>query len=320
MSTILITGGNSGLGLECVKHLASQGGMNLVLAGRDLDKTNALAKTLMQAHSIEVKTVRMDVSSLASVREGSEQIRQMIASGQIEKLDAIACNAGVQFLSSISYSADGYENTFATNFLGHFLMVNLLLEKVADNGRIVFTASGTHDPETMDGKMVGKAVEPDAVKLASEGKDGREPISGGIRYATSKLLVVLFAYELNRRLRQMNGSLESIAFDPGLMTETGLGRSAPKFAQALSNTRLIKWVLKRLGVTMGSASFSGAALAEILVSPKFKNSSGKYLQSKDGTLREARSSKASYDQVLAARLWKDAEQLAGIEKPSRMVA
>ncbi len=184
-------------------------------------------------------------------------------------------------------------------------MVNLLLDEVAGNGRIVIMASGTHDPETMDGKMVGKAVEPDAMKLTRTGKNGNKPISGGQRYSTSKLLDVLFAYELDRRLRKMRSSIEAIAFDPGFIPETGLGRSAPKFAQMLSQVGLVKWILKKLGVTMSSIAFSGASLAEILVAPQFKNSSGKYLQAKDNTLKEARSSKASYDRKLAERLWED---------------
>ena len=94
----------------------------------------------------------------------------------------------------------------------------------------MFTASGTHDLETMDGKMVGKAMEPDAFALANEGKQGRRPSSGGVRYATSKLCMFLLCYELNRRLAKRGSRLASIAFDPGLISETGLSRTAPAFA------------------------------------------------------------------------------------------
>ena len=320
MTTILITGGNSGIGLEAVRNLARENALELILAGRNLDKMDELAEDLMRNNPARIRTVKMDVSSLASVREGAAQIRRWIGDGEIGKLDAIACNAGIQSLSSVSYSPDGYEETFATNFLGHFLMVNLLLDEVAENGRIVFTASGTHDSATMDGKMVGKTVAPDAVKLARTGKDGNALVSGGTRYTTSKLCVMLLAYELNRRLRQSNSSLQSIAFDPGYIPETGLARSAPQFAQAIVKSRLAKWLAKRLGVTMSSVSFSGASLAEILVSPDFRNSSVKYLQAKDGKLREARSSETSYDTAFAARLWTDAERLAGIGQASRQFA
>ena len=117
------------------------------------------------------------------------------------KLHGIVCNAGAQANGPATYSVDGYETTFAGNCLGHFLLVNLLLDSVAAGGRIVWTASGTHDPALMDGKSVGKAVDPDAKTLAQQGRDG-EPISGGRRYATSKLCIILYAYELDRRLRR----------------------------------------------------------------------------------------------------------------------
>lgn len=317
MSTILFIGGNSGIGLESVKNLSVKSDMNLILAGRNLEKINALADLLKRQNELlRIKTIKLDVSSLTSVREVAQQINRLIAAGEIGKLDALACNAGVQFLNSISYSTDGYEETFATNFLGHFLLVNLLRDEMAENGRIVFTASGTHDPETMDGKMVGRPVEPDAIKLANTGKDGEKPISGGQRYTTSKLCVILFAYELDRRLRMSGDSIESIAFDPGFIPETGLARSAPTFVQFLSTTRLVKWFVGKMGVTMSTARFSGAGLAEIIISPEFKNSSGKYIQAKDGKLEEARSSKTSYDRMLAARLWTDAERLAGVKTES----
>ena len=180
----------------------------------------------------------------------------------------------LEFQGSVSYSADGYEETFATNCLGHFLLVELLIDRVADQGRIVFTASGTHDPDTMDGKMVGTAVEPDAQALAREGKNGAKAISGGKRYSTSKLCTVLYAYELDRRLRAGHSSIASIAFDPGLIPETGLVRTSPKPVQWLVRRSAMKWLFKRLGVTMGSLGFSGASLARIVADPSFADGSG----------------------------------------------
>ena len=181
-------------------------------------------------------------------------------------------------------SVGGFEETFAVNCLGTFLLAELLLDCVADGGRVVFTVSGTHDPDTMDGRAVGAAVDPDAEALASEGKNGRKAISGGKRYATSKLCDVLYSYELDRRLKRAGQPIASIAFDPGLIPETGLVRTAPAFAQWLTRTSLMKWVLRKFGVTMGSLPFSGEALAAIATNPKFANVSGKYLQSKNGQL------------------------------------
>ena len=96
--------------------------------------------------------------------------------------------------------------------------------------------------------------------------------------------------------------IASIAFDPGLIPETGLVRTAPGFVQWLSRTQLMKWFLKKIGVTMGSLSFSGAALAALATDTAFAHASGKYLQSNNGRLSEVRSSKVSYDQTKAAKL------------------
>ena len=312
MATTLITGGNAGLGLDTARRLADKK-HNLVLAGRDRTGVEKAASELREQFGIQVTTVHLDLSSLASVRSAAKEVQRLIAEGHIEHLDALLCNAGAQFRGPISYSKDGYEETFAINYLGHFLLVNLLLNCLLEDGRIVFTASGTHDPATMDGKMVGKALEPDAVALANEGKQGRKPSSGGVRYATSKLCTVLLCYELNRRLAKRGSRIVSIAFDPGLIPETGLGRTAPAFASRLLRTKLMKWLLQKLGVTMGSLEFSGDALARIAVDPDFSGTAGQYLQSKNGSLITSRSSKASYNEQKATKLWNDSATLVKLK-------
>ncbi len=312
MGTALITGGNAGLGLEAARRLAAKQ-QNLVLAGRDRASLEKAASTLREQFGVSVTTVPLDLSSLASVHAAVDSVRQLIAEGQIQPLDALLCNAGAQFQGPISYSKDGYEETFAINYLGHFLLVYLLLDSLAKEGRVVFTASGTHDPETMDGKMVGKAIEPDAFALANEGKGGRKPSSGGVRYATSKLCTLLFCYELNRRLAKRGSGLASIAYDPGLIPETGLTRTAPAFVARLLRTKPIKWLMQKLGVTMGSLAFSGDALARIAVDPDFAAATGQYLQSKNGSLVTPPSSKASYDKAKAAKLWTDTIALLKLE-------
>ncbi len=312
MPTVLITGGHAGIGLECAKHLAATPRLNLLLAGRNLDRVERAAARLRASYDVRVSVVKLDLSSLASVREAAADCRARLDSGEVDSLQAILCNAGAQFQGPISYSADGYEETFATNCLGHFLLVELLIDRLADHGRIVFTASGTHDPDTMDGKMVGAAVEPNAQALAHEGKNGAKPISGGKRYATSKLCTILYAYELDRRLRAGNSSIASIAFDPGLVPETGLARTSPRPLQWLVRRSTMKWVFKRLGVTMGSLEFSGASLARIASDPSF-DGSGKYFQSHNGVLSETRSSKVSHDKERALRLWENSKLLVKLQ-------
>ena len=182
--TALITGGHAGIGFECAKQLASRSRYNLVLAGRSMEQIEAAAQRLRTAYGVKVSTLRLDTSSLSSVREAATEFRAMIDSGEVASFQALLCNAGGYFAGPLSYSKDGYETTFATNCLGHFLLIELLAGQIGDNGRIVFTASGTHDPDTADGKMVGIVAELDAIALANNGKDARKSLSAGKRYST----------------------------------------------------------------------------------------------------------------------------------------
>ena len=307
-NTLWVPGGHKGLGRRSVQNIAAKGGYDLVLGGRNLAEVEVTVNELRRDYKVNARAVLLDVSSLASVRAAAAQFQGMVKDGKVGPLQVLMLNAGAQFLGDVSFSADGYEQTFATNCLGNFLLVNLLLGDVERGGRIVFTASGTHDPATMDGKMVGAAVAPDAIALSNQGKHGK-PISGGKRYSTSKLCTILYAYELDRRLKTADVRIASIAFDPGLIVETGLSRSAPPIAQRMMRTGPVKWLCKALGVTMGSIPFSGDSLADVAIGSRFADASGKYIQSHNGQLIEARSSKVSYDEAVARKLWADSEML-----------
>ena len=313
MPTILITGGHSGIGIECSKLLASTYGYNLILAGRSPERMETFATELRNSYGIKVNVLEMDTSSLASVRSGAAECLKMFDNDEIDSLQAIICNAGVRLNGTVSYTIDGYEETFATNYLGHALLVELLIDRVANNGRIVFTASGTHDPDTADGKMMRVAEEYDAVGLANTGKDGKKPLSLGKMYSTSKLCMVLSAYELDRRLKKAGSSVSSIAYDPGATSGTGFLRSMPKPVQWLANSSLMHWVMKRSGVTIGDIVFSGKSLAKVAADSAYANGSGKYFQSNGGILIERSSSKLSYDEQRAKKLWNDTKRLIHLQ-------
>lgn len=313
MATILITGGHSGLGLECSKFLASKYHYNLILAGRSLEKMQVVASELQQTYKVKVRVIKIDTSSLASVRLGVAQCITLMEEGEVANLQAIICNAGVRLNGKIAYTADGYEETYATNYLGHALMVELLLHKVADNGRIVFTASGTHDPETADGKMMGIAEGVTATELANTGKNGSKLISLGKMYATSKLDMISYAYELDRRLSKSGSSILSIAYDRGSTSGTGFLRNMPKPLQWLADSSLMRWIMKRNGVTMGDTVLSGHFLATVSADKAYANGSGKYFQSNSGKLIERRSSKLSYDEQRAKKLWNDTKILINLQ-------
>jgi NAD(P)-dependent dehydrogenase (short-subunit alcohol dehydrogenase family) len=311
MATVFITGGHAGIGLECARQLAA-GGFNIILAGRSPAAMQSVADELRAVRDIDVATVELDLSSLESVRSAAAACRSMVERGEIEPLHTLICNAGGRFDGQVKYSPEGYELTFATNCLGHFLLVELLLPVVSADGRIVFTASGTHDPNTMDGKLIGAAVEPNAAALANDGKAGAKPLSVGKRYSTSKLCTVMYAYELARRLDHAGSSITSIAYDPGSVPETGLSRGLPKAVQWVAKTSLMYWVSKGIGITTSTLAFSGAALAELAVDPRHASESGTYFQAQDGQLSKVRSSKTSYDEQRALALWDESKCLVGL--------
>ena len=314
MPTILMTGGHAGLGLVGARTLAKRYGCDLILAGRNRERVEKGAQQLRAETSVRVDVLAMDLNSLESVREGAMECKKMLPSATEHggKLQGIICNAGAQFNGPVTYSADGYEETFAGNCLGHFLLVNLLLDSVATDGRIVWTASGTHDPALLDGKSVGKAVEPDAKSLAQQGRDGK-PISGGRRYATSKLCTIMYAYELDRRLRRAGTPVASIAYDPGFLPDTGMGLGAP----AIFRSPVVKFLLRKLGMTMGQMPLSGEALGILAEDAAYAHRSGKYFHSKNGVLSETRSSLVSYEEQPAAKLWRDSEQLVRLTDNER---
>jgi NAD(P)-dependent dehydrogenase (short-subunit alcohol dehydrogenase family) len=309
MSTVLITGGHGGIGFECAKQLASRYHCDLILAGRSPEPMAQAATEIKGLANVEVRLLPLDTSSLSSVREAAVQCRKLLDADTIDSLQAIICNAGGRSFS-ISYSIDGYEQTFAANCLGHFLLVGLLTDRLATAGRVVFTSSGTHDPDTTDGRMVGKVIEPNAIALANTGKNGEKPLSSGKRYSTSKLCTVLYAYELARRLRNSGSSIASIVFDPGSVPDSGFLRALPAPARWLASSAFAKWLQGRLGVTRGDLKFSGASLAKLAADPIFRDASGKYFQSNNKTLIEKRSSTMSYDEQLALKLWNDSKTLA----------
>lgn len=320
MPAVLITGGHGGIGLECSRALTTRYGCDLVLAGRSPEKMANAAAELSRATGKKMTLLPLDTSSLASVREAAAQCTRLLDDGTIDSLQAVLCNAGGRF-EALAYNADGYEQTFATNHLGHFLLVELLVDRVAPRGRVVFTSSGTHDPATTDGKLVGKAVDPDAIALANTGKSGGKPLSAGKRYSTSKLLNVMTAYELARRLKKSGSSITSIAFDPGAVPDSGFLRGMPSPVRWLAASAFMKWATKQIGVTPGDLKFSGAALARLAVDPDFNGASGKYFQSNDLRLIEQRSSTISYDEQRAAKLWNDSKQLAHLgpdEEPPQL--
>ncbi|GAB3398651.1 protochlorophyllide reductase [Schumannella luteola] len=317
MTTVLITGGHSGIGLAASRELA-RAGADLVLAGRSPERMQQVADELTADHGVTVALLRLDTSSLASVREAAAELGRWRETGAIAELDAVLCNAGGRYDGEVGYSTEGYELTFATNHLGNVLLVDLLRPHLSAMARVIVTASGTHDPESVDGRLVGAAVEPDAAVLAHIGRDGAAPLSAGKRYSTSKMCAVMYIYELDRRLRAEGSDVHAIAFDPGQVPETGFLRDMPRIVQRVATTSLFGWISKRIGGVVSDVGFSGGSLARLAIAPGYADRTGEYFQANDGVLSAVRSATLTYDRRRAAKLWDDSVDLIEQAVPGAM--
>jgi len=317
--TIVVTGGNGGLGYECAKAIAASGPeWCVVLAVRSPEKgERAALRIAEETGNPGVEAMRLDLASLASVRSFAGELAQR---DDLPPVRALVCNAGLQIVSGTGYTEDGFEETFGVNHLGHFLLVNLLLRQLEAPARIVFISSGTHDPKRKTGmpspryRGAQAFAYPDRY-LDPEGEDESTGVVGRRRYTASKLCNAMCAYELDRRLRAQRLStseapIDANAFDPGAVPGTGLARDhAPlaRFAWDRGVRRLVP-ILRRLGVPFSTAEASGRALARLVTDPSFEGVSGRYIEIDE----EARSSEESYDLKKAGELWEESAVLVGL--------
>ncbi|MER3483528.1 MAG: hypothetical protein C4332_10675 [Meiothermus sp.] len=302
--TAILTGGNQGLGFECVQSIAASGqSWHVVIASRGMEKARAaIAKIRAEFPGTSLEALPLDLGSLESVR----RFVQIFSTRQDSPpLKAIVCNAGLQVVGAPHRTRDGFEETFGVNHLGHFLLVNLLLPHLVSPARIVVVSSGTHDPATLEGRT-SKAYFESTQALAYPQK-ATVPLNNFRRYTTSKLCNLLFAYELNRRL-QAEGLKEITVntYDPGAVPGTGLTREYRPFMQQLWGG--IAAVFKALGYHVSDPRTSGQLMARLVLDPALETASGKYFRG----LAEASSSKDSYEIGKAKELWAGSAQLVGL--------
>ena len=312
-STVVITGGSRGLGFECARAIAAGGApWRIVLACRDAAAGARAAGEIARATGHrEVEAMEVELASLASVRTFA---RKLLARADLPPLRALVCNAGLQTVSSPRRTVDGYEITFAVNHLAHFLLANLLVGSMREPARVVFVASGTHDPKRKAGLPVprynGALVHADPQSTGGLGESERT--AGLRRYTTSKLCNVFCTYEMDRRLRERtpDTAVTVNAFDPGAVPRTGLAREHGAFGRAAWDgfAGALVPVLRRAGLPFSTPRDSGGAMARTITDPALDGVSGRYIE----LGREAPSSETSYDGDAAAELWATSADLVGL--------
>ncbi|MDT0307999.1 oxidoreductase [Streptomyces sp. DSM 44917] len=285
--TAVVTGANSGLGLDTAAALA-RAGAHVVLAVRDVARGEQAAATIAGARGgAEVR--RLDLADLASVRA--------FAAGWSGDLDLLINNAGVMYVPE-GRTADGFERQFGTNHLGHFALTNLLLPHVTD--RVVTVASIAHRS-------------PGRVRIRFEDPNMTGTYHPMAAYSQSKLANLLFTLELQRRLTEAGSRVRALAAHPGY--------SATNLQSHDVNA------LRRLGMRVtnrlvAQASRVGAlptlyAATQDLPGASYVGPDG-FAELRGRPTLVGRSAAAS-DPEAARRLWTLSEEMTGVTAPDLLV-
>ena len=314
VKSVIITGGNTGLGYRCAHNIAlSDKSWQIVIASRDTNKANdAVSKLKAETGNDNVIALPLDLASLASVRK----FVQVFSKSGLPPLHAVVCNAGLQVVKRTAYTQDGFEMTFGVNHLAHFLLVHILLKHMTEPGRIIFVSSGTHDPELVTGMPAPIYVNAQTLAYPDSDSAGKsEAYIGRRRYSTSKLCNIYCTYEFADRIKRETGKNITVnAFDPGLMPGTGLARQFNPVAFFV--WKYIMPAMTLLPINANRPKKSGKALAALAMSPLFNGVTGKYFEGK----KEIKSSKQSYNKENAMDLWNTSINLVKLSKDETILS
>ncbi|WP_033541686.1 oxidoreductase [Planococcus sp. CAU13] len=286
--TVIITGANSGIGLEAAKVLAGKG-MRLVLAVRNETKGAAALNEILRLHpEAKVEIRKLDVADLSSVRAFAHGILR-----DFESLDRLINNAGVM-IPPYSKTKDGFEMQFGSNHLGHFALTALLLPLLlkTPESRIVTIGSLAHNRGAIDFNNL----------------DGSKGYQAKKFYNQSKLANMLFALELDRRLKQHGASTISVVCHPGVSATNifKLGkRDAPLFLRELVN----KYYLQPPAI--GALATVHAATDPDLTGGEYIGPDGPGRRKGFPALETPHPS--ALDEEVAKRLWQVSEELTGVK-------
>jgi NAD(P)-dependent dehydrogenase (short-subunit alcohol dehydrogenase family) len=297
--TVVITGANSGLGFETARVLASRGA-TVVLACRDPGQA-ARAASLIAATGPDaadtrderVQTLRLDLASLASVREAAEEL-----CSRYPRLDLLINNAGVM-MPPYGRTEDGFELQFGTNHLGHFALTGLVLDRLlaTDGSRVVTVSSNGH-----------RAGRINVDDLQSE-RHYRKMRA----YGQSKLANLMFTYELQRKLAGAGAPTIALAAHPGT-SRTDLVRHLSGPARGLANAqlgRLTSWFAQ--SAEMGALATLRAATDPGATGGQYYGPGGAF--GFTGYPVPVESSGRSRDVTVMERLWEESEKLTGVHFP-----
>jgi NAD(P)-dependent dehydrogenase (short-subunit alcohol dehydrogenase family) len=277
--TFIVTGANSGLGLETARQLAAKGA-DVIMTARSEAKGRAAVASI-GGSNLDLRL--LDLSDLDSVRAFAEGV---------EHVDVLVNNAGIM-MPPRSLTKQGFELQFGTNHLGHFALTGLLFDRLrkGQDARIVTVSSSLHRSGT----------------IHFDDLTGEKKYSPTGFYSQSKFANVLFGLELDRRLRAAGLPLRSLLAHPGY-SSTNLQNSGP--------TGIVKQLMKVSNVIMAQSVEMGA-LDQLYAATAPGAESGQFigpdrLSESRGHPKVVQPVKSAQDPETARRLWDLSEDLTGV--------
>ncbi|MEU8778067.1 oxidoreductase [Streptomyces sp. NPDC048606] len=287
--TAVITGGNAGIGYHVAEQLA-RAGAHVVLAGRSAERTRtALAALRAAVPGARASEVRLDLADLDSVHRAAGRLT---ATGPV---DLLVNNAGVTASGKRAETAQGFELMFGTNHLGHFALTLLLVPALATDARVVSLGSLTHTRAHLD----------------FDDLQSRSDYRSMTTYGRSKLAVLLFAGELDRRLRAIGSAVRSVAAHPGWAVQ-GLTPARPPLWEpgALARVRSAPLALIAQGKDRGAWPVVRAATDREALGGQYFGPFGPGSLKGPPSVRST--AESARDREAAARLWAVSEELTGV--------
>ena len=315
--TVLITGTTSGVGLNATRALVQQG-WTVITANRSPQRAAAAADEL-GLPAERLKHVLMDLGDLNSVRQAVE--------GLPDRIDALVCNAAVYKprLKRPERSPQGYEISMATNHFGHFLLIQLLMERLRasthPSRRVVILGTVTANSKELGGKIPIPAPA-DLGDLSGFEAGFKEPVamaSGksfkpGKAYKDSKLCNMITTQELHRRFNSETG-ISFTSLYPGCVADTPLFRNAPRAFR-----KIFPWFQKNITGGYVSQPLAGERVAKVVADPDFAQSGvhwswGNRQKKNRQQFSQDLSDKVT-DSQTASRVWDLSMELVGLSARS----